>query len=158
MPEAKNVRGALSAAAQSAQQAARLTSKDGQAAGMSAIFDGRKGGGSAIAGGPGGALGAGGVYESLDAAPTNLKMNDPDLDKREFKEPPSKVTGTENNMSDQFKQQMAMMIVTTVIGGAIGGPVGTALTGMAPMMMQMYQTQQRGSGTSIGNNSSGSGS
>ncbi|MDX6768055.1 MAG: hypothetical protein SF051_00870, partial [Elusimicrobiota bacterium] len=154
LPEAKNARGALANAAQKAQEAARLTSNDGKVSSLSALFDGRKGGGTAIGGGPGGqALGAGGVYESLDSAPTNLKMNDPELDKREFKEPPAQVANSQNNMSDQFKQQMAMMIVTTVVGGMIPGPVGTALTSLGPMLAQMYQTQQRGSGTTIGNES-----
>lgn len=143
LPEAKTVKGALKSAASQATKAANLKSADGQVSGLSKLFDGRSDkGGSAIGGDGGEALGSGGVYGALDAAPTNLKLNDPDLDKREFKEPPAEVANTKDNRSEEFKQQMAMMIVTTVVGGMIGGPVGTALTSLGPMLMQMNQANR----------------
>lgn len=139
----KTAKAALVSAANTATKAANSLSKDGQVGGLSTLFDGRaKRGGSAIGGEGGENLGAGGIYGSLDAAPTNLKLNDPSLDKREFKEPPAKVANTKDNRSQEFKEQMAMMIVTTVIGGVIGGPVGTAVVSMAPMLMQMNKANR----------------
>lgn len=145
LPAAKNAKGALVNAASAATKAANSKSGDGQVSGLSKIFDGRgERGGSSIGGDGGEALGSGGIYGSLDASPSNLKLNDPNLDKREFKAPPAEVANTKDNRSEEFKQQMAMMIVTTVVGGVIGGPVGSAITGMAPMLMQMNQVNRQG--------------
>lgn len=144
MPEAKNAKGALANAASAATKAANSRSGDAAVSGLSKVFDGRsERGGSAIGGDGGEAIGAGGIYGSLDAAPENLKINDPNLDKREFKEPPAKVANKKDNRSEELKQQMAMMLVTMVVGGMVGGTVGQAMTGMIPMMMQMNQVNQR---------------
>ena len=133
LPGPKTAKAALVNAANTATKAANSLSKDGQVGGLSTLFDGRaKRGGSAIGGEGGENLGAGGVYGSLDAAPTNLKLNDPSLDKKEYKE---------------FREQMAMMVVTTVIGGVIGGPVGTAVVSMAPMLMQMNKVNRESATT-----------
>lgn len=139
MAAPKDAKGALVRAASQATKTANLRSKDGQVGGMSALFDGaRAKGGADIAGG-GEALGSGGVYGELDAAPTNLKLNDPNLDKKEFKEVPSQVANTKDNRSEEFKQQMAIMIATTLIGGMVGGAAGGMIASMGGQMAQMLQ-------------------
>lgn len=143
MAAPKDAKGALVRAASQATKAANLKSKDGQVGGMSALFDGaRAKGGADIAGG-GQALGSGGVYGELDAAPTNLKLNDPSLDKKEFKEVPSKVANTKDNSSEEFKQQLAMMVVTTMVGGMVGGVAGGMITSLGSQLAQMWQTKER---------------
>lgn len=150
LPQAKNAKGALVKAAAQAVKAANLKSGDGQVGGLSSVFDGRaQKAGSAIGGESAAALGAGGVYDSLDAAPTNLKVNDPNLDKNEFKAPPAAVANSDDNRTQELKQQIAMMMVTAVVGGLIPGTAGTVVSSMMPMLMMMNQTS-RGSGTSIG--------
>lgn len=140
MAAPKDAKGALSRAATKATQAANLRSKDGQVSGLSGIFDGRSQRGGAAIGGDGGeAIGAGGIYGSLDASPANLKLNDPNLDKKEFKEPPAEVANTQDNRSEEFKQQMAMMIVTTVVGGLVGGVAGGMITSIGGQMAQMMR-------------------
>lgn len=144
MAAPKDAKGALVRASAKATQAANLRSKDGQVSGLSQVFDGRSQRGGAAIGGDGGeAVGAGGIYGSLDASPSNLKLNDPDLDKKEFKEVPAQVANTKDNSSEEFKQQLAMMVMTTVVGGLVGGAVGGAITSMGSQLAQMWQTQQR---------------
>lgn len=137
MAAPKDAKGALVRAASEAKKAANLKSKDGQVGGMSALFDGARAKGGSDIGAGGEALGSGGIYGELDAAPTNLKMNDPDLDKKEFKEVPSQVANTKDNRSEEFKQQMAIMIATTLVGGIVGGAAGGIITGMGSQLMTM---------------------
>jgi hypothetical protein len=144
MAAPKDAKGALTRAASKATQAANLRSKDGQVSGLSQVFDGRSQRGGAAIGGDGGeAIGAGGISGSLDAAPSNLKLNDPNLDKKEFKEPPAKVANTRDNSSEEFKQQIAMMVVTTVVGGVVGGAAGGIITSLGSQLAQAWQTKQR---------------
>ncbi|MBI5247107.1 MAG: hypothetical protein HY923_07990 [Elusimicrobia bacterium] len=115
---------ALKATAGAALEAARNGSNDGARAGMSGIFDGGKAGGK-IAGG-GAALSGG--YAALDAAPVNLKLDDPKLNSKELKVPEAVDDGASSaddaDLAAQLGQQMAMQIIGGVIGAAIGGPVG----------------------------------
>lgn len=144
LPDAKTAKGALVNAAAKATQAANLRSKDGQVSGLSSLFDGRSQKGGAAIGGDGGeAVGSGGIYGSLDASPSNLKLNDPNLDSKEFKEVPAQVANTRDNSSEEFKQQLAMMVVTTLVGGLVGGVAGGMITSMGTQLAQMWQTQQR---------------
>lgn len=145
LPEARGARGALARASAQAKEALRATSKDQQVSGLSALFDGRSAkGGSAIGGDGGEAIGQGGIYGSLDAAPKNLKLNDPNLDLKEITPPPAAVANTRDNRSEELKRQMAMMVVTTLVGGIIGGTVGNAITGLAPALMSANRTDREG--------------
>jgi hypothetical protein len=90
--------------------AAGAASNDVARAAGGASFDGG-GGGGRIAGG-GAAEGAtGGVYGKLDAAPANLKQNDPKLNQSKITPPPKPVpVPPQQNMMQQMMMQMIMSI------------------------------------------------
>lgn len=123
---------ALRKVAQMTKQAAANRSGDAAVSSNSRIFDGAKAQGI---GGPVGPAGAA-DYAALDAAPANLKLNDPKLDKKEIKEPTPADTPAATS-SDNGKQ-LAMMAASLLIGGAIGGTGGTMV-----MMMGQYMIQQQ---------------
>ncbi len=144
LPAPKNAKGALTNAASASVKAANSRSGDTAVSGLSKVFDGRsERGGSGIGGDGGEAIGAGGIYGSLDASPDNLKMNDPNLDKREFKAPPAKVANNQDNRSAELRQQIAMMVVTTVVAGMLPGAAGAAISAMGPMILQMSSSQNQ---------------
>ena len=99
-------------------------------ASMSAAFDGAKGK----------APGAGGVgamqqaQATYDAAPANLKANDPKLDSKKLPDPPA--APTPQSSGQDMGKQMAMMLATAVIGGLIPGVGGQMVMMMGTMMMQ----------------------
>ena len=124
--------GALRTAAKTAGAAAASRSNDAARAGVGSFFDGSKGRNAAIAGAPGG----GGTYAELDAAPANLKLNNPDMNKKEIKDPPG--TPVPAAAGDQMGKQLLMMAATALIGGMIPG-VGGQMVMMAGMMMMQQQ-------------------
>lgn len=129
---------ALRGAAQTSMAAAAAKSNDAARGGSGAMFDGSKGQNAGI-GGPAG--GDNGAYSALDAAPTNLKINDPKLmDKKELKDPPAADVPTAAGGNDMAKQ-LAMMAATAVIGGLIPGVGGQMAMMMGMMMMQQQQAK-----------------
>jgi hypothetical protein len=121
---------ALRGAAKAATAAANSRSNDAARAGSGAMFDGSKGRNAAIGGGPDI---AGASYAALDAAPANLKLNDPKLDEKKLEAPPAKI---DTSASSDNTKQMMMMMATMVIGGLVGGPAGSMIMMAGPMMMQ----------------------
>lgn len=126
---------ALRNAAKTSMAAAAAKSNDAARGGSGAMFDGSKGRNAGI-GVPAG--GDGGAYSALDAAPTNLKLNDPKLNSKELKAPPAADVPTA--ATDQNKQMM-MMLATTLVGGVIGGTTGQMVMMMGMMVMQQQQTK-----------------
>ncbi|MDE2143432.1 MAG: hypothetical protein KGJ84_13575 [Elusimicrobia bacterium] len=123
---------ALRTAAKTAGAAAASRSNDAARAGVGSFFDGSKGRSAGIAGDAGGS----GTYAELDAAPANLKANNPDLNKKEIKAPPS--TPAPASADNQMGKQLLMMAATAVIGGMIPG-VGGQMVMMAGMMLMQQQ-------------------
>ena len=128
---------ALQGAAASAKLAAGTVSGDAASGSLSKIFDGAKAQGQI--GGPGGA--SGGVYEKLDSAPINLKLDDPKLDDKKKKAPPaSKPAMPSGKMDDaELGKQIAMSMVGAFVGGMLPG-VGGAM--VASVVMQTLQRQE----------------
>ena len=125
-----NGMGALKATAGLAADAARNSSNDGARGALSQGFDGGKPGSKIGGGGSGGAVLSGG-YAALDAAPINLKLDDPKLNGKEIKPPekPETADAGESAADDEaMAQQLAMQMVGIVVGGMIGGPVGGIVT------------------------------
>ena len=109
--------GALESARGQAVAAAKAGTGDAASNMASRGFDGG-GGGGAIGGNMAGTSGQG-VYGSLDAAPINLKANDPNLSTEKFEPPPQpqKTPEPENPM----KMMMMMMLMQVVMGGLMMG-------------------------------------
>jgi hypothetical protein len=131
---------ALKSAAQTSAAAAASKSNDAARGGSGSFFDGSKGATSDVglpAGGPNDA----GAYAALDAAPTNLKVNDPTLDKKELKPPPATDVPQAADNSQMMKQ-LAMMAATALIGGMIPGAGGQMVMMMGMMMMQQQQAKE----------------
>jgi len=126
---------ALRGAAKAATAAAASKSNDTARAGVGSFFDGSKGRNSAIGGGPDI---AGASYAALDAAPANLKLNDPKLNEKKLDAPPA--TPAPSAAPDATKQMM-MMMATMVIGGMVGGPAGQMIMMAGPMLMMQQQQQ-----------------
>lgn len=112
---------ALQGAQSASVNAARQQSNDAASAMGGASFDGRGGGGSSINGGGAGGGGGPGVYGSLDAAPANLKVNDPNLDKRTVNPVPTPEKKDATDPNDKMRQMVMQMIIMAVIGGLTGG-------------------------------------
>ncbi len=106
-------------------------------AGGSAAFDGGKGktAGSTIGMGTGAMAQA---HAALDAAPANLKQNDPKLNSKTLPDPPS---APPPPSSSNMGQQMAMMLVGALVGGMVGGMAGQMIMMMGTTMMQQQQAQ-----------------
>lgn len=107
-------------------------------------FDGGGGGGRISAGK--GTIAEGGVGANLNAAPVNLKANDPKLNDFKYEPPPATDSGPAIDKNAQLKQmeQMMMMMVVGGIMSAALGPAGAMVTGpMMMMMTQMNQNQQQ---------------
>ncbi|MFI5346936.1 MAG: hypothetical protein ACHQ51_11235 [Elusimicrobiota bacterium] len=123
---------ALRTAAKTAGQAAASRSNDSARAGVGSFFDGSKGRNAGIGAVPAG----GGTYAALDAAPANLKLNNPELNKKEIKDPPG--TPVPSAADNQMGKQLMMMAASALIGGMIPG-VGGQMVMMAGMMMMQQQ-------------------
>ncbi len=113
-------------------------SAEGVHASMSGVFDGAKGKGNAIGGDPANAMAS--ARSAYDAAPANLKANDPQLNSTQLPTPPMATppAASGSNMG----QQLAMMAATALIGGMIPGVGGQMVMMMGMMMMQQQQQQQ----------------
>ena len=132
--------GALQAASAQALLAAANKSNDGARSSMSQAFDGAKGG-SKIGGGGSVLRGA---YAALDAAPANLKLDDPKLNEKKMEAPPA--TGADvgqSNMDDsQLGKQIAMQMAGAVLGAVIGGPMGSVVTTVVMQAIQRQMDQE----------------
>jgi len=99
-------------------------------------FDGGRGKGA----GPSGA--SQGAYQQAsamyDAAPANLKANDPKIDQKKLPDPPAAPTANSN--PDQTKQ-MIEMVGLALVGGMVGGVAGQMIAMVGSQMIQM-QAQQ----------------
>ena len=111
VPGAPNVAMRSLENAKSASVAASMAgSNDVARAAGGATFDGN-GGGGRIGGGGAEAGSAGGVYGKLDAAPANLKQNDPKLNQSKITPVPKPVPiPPQPNMMQQMMMQMIMSI------------------------------------------------
>lgn len=138
-PNSKGV-AALKAAAAQAQLAAGNQSNDGARSAMSQAFDGAKAG-SKI--GAGGALLKGG-YAGLDAAPANLKLDDPKMNEKKLEAPPPAGTDVGQSAMDdsELGKQIAMQVAAGVLGGVIGGPMGSVVTNVVMQAIQRQMDQQ----------------
>jgi len=137
---------ALRMAEKAASDAASQSSGDAASSGLSRAFDGSKAKNAIGIGGKSGA--DAGLYAKLDAAPVNLKVNDPKLDKKEFKEPPtSEATDTANAADDnsQLMQQLAMAGATAAIGGMLGGVGGQVAAAMMAVMVKRGEAANKDS-------------
>ena len=86
-------------------------------------------------------IGAGALAQAnaaLDAAPANLKANDPKLDVRKMT-PPNPPAAAPANAGQDMVSQLLMMGATTLIGGMIGGAGGQMVMMMATQMIQQQQ-------------------
>jgi hypothetical protein len=107
-------------------------------AGGSASFDGGKGkpAGSGIGMGTGAMAQA---HAALDAAPANLKQNDPKLDSKTLPDPPA--APAPPTSGSNMGEQMAMMLAGAIVGGMVGGMAGQMVMMMGMQMMQQQQAQ-----------------
>jgi hypothetical protein len=108
--------GALQSAANASIAAANQPSYDASRAMGGTSFDG----GAARAGGGGGAAspgGAGGLFGSLDAAPKNLKANDPKLNDIKITPPPANLTPPPKDEAAEMRKMIMMMLINGLIGG-----------------------------------------
>lgn len=129
---------ALKAAASQAQLAASSRSSDDARSSLDKAFDGAKGG-SKIGGG----AGLGGGYAALDAAPVNLKLEDPKLNEKKIEPPLGVDTGADNGMEgSELAKQIAIQVAGAVLGAVIGGPVGGIVTQVAMQAIQRQEEQQ----------------
>jgi hypothetical protein len=129
---------ALKAAAAQAQLAAGNKSNDGARSAMSQAFDGAKAG-SAISGG--GSILSGG-YAALDAAPANLKLEDPKLNEKKLEPPPGADVGQSDMDDSELGKQIAMQVAGGVLGAVIGGPMGAVVTQVVMQAIQRQMDQQ----------------
>jgi hypothetical protein len=146
-PGAKPIMGALKSAASQGQSAVTAKSADASRVIAGGIFDGGRAG-SAIGGG-GQALG--GTYSGLDAAPANLKENDPNANTYKVDPvPPGKVSGG-MSQSQQMEQAIMMMVVSAVVGGVVTGLVGSVFgTGaMTAGLNSMSNGHYQNSGSNV---------
>lgn len=114
--------GALQNAQAASVAAARQGSGDAAVAMSAATFDGSNGSGRVVGGGAG--TSGGGVYGSLDAAPMNLKINDPNLDAHKVDPPPTPMPKDETDPNDKMRQMVMQMLIQAVVGGLMGGITG----------------------------------
>ena len=125
---------ALRRSAAAANEAARSRSGDAAVGGLSNVFDGNARNNSIA--GPGGAGGA--AFEALDAAPANLKANDPEkFGTKELTAAPPSAPG-----EDQDEKQRAEMKQAAMMIGMMGlGMAGVSAPVMAVMMMMSQKMQ-----------------
>ncbi|MDD5304409.1 MAG: hypothetical protein PHS14_15030 [Elusimicrobia bacterium] len=136
-PNSKGM-GALKAASAQALLAAASRSGDDARSSLSKAFDGAKGG-SKI----GGNVGAGpGTYAALDAAPVNLKLDDPKLNEKKIEAPPSADVGQSSMDDSEMAKQIAMQMAGAVLGAVIGGPVGGIVVNVIMQAVQRQADQE----------------
>jgi len=126
---------ALKAAAKSGPNLAGAAEAMKTASGQS--FDGARAQAPATA-----AAGTGAMQQAnalYDAAPADLKANDPKIDQKKLPDPPAAPTPQSNQQN--MAQQMVMMVGMALVGGMVGGVAGQmiAMVGMQAMQMQQQQ-------------------
>ncbi|MDP3543025.1 MAG: hypothetical protein Q8T11_11225 [Elusimicrobiota bacterium] len=138
VPAGKGMAVLKAASAQSLLAAASKSNDDARSS-LSKAFDGAKGGEKI--GGGGASLGGG--YAALDAAPVNLKLEDPKLNEKKI-EPPSGADVAQSDMDDsELGKQIAMQLVGGAIGTAIGGPMGGIVSQVIMQAIQRQEDQAR---------------
>ena len=132
---------ALQGAAAAAKLAAGTRSGDAASGSLSRVFDGAKGQGQV--GGPGGA--SGGVYEKLDSAPINLKLNDAKLDDKKKKAPPASAPAAPSGKMDdaELGKQIAMSMVGAFVGGMLPGVGGAMVASVVMSTLQRQEAQMQ---------------
>lgn len=130
---------ALKAASAQSLLAAGSKSNDDSRSKMGMAFDGAKGG-SKIGGG---AAALGGGYAALDAAPANLKLDDPKLNEKKLTPPPGVDAGASDMKDSDMAKQIALQLVAGAIGGAIGGPMGGVITSAIMKAIEQQEAQAR---------------
>ncbi|MBI4059874.1 MAG: hypothetical protein HY403_00435 [Elusimicrobia bacterium] len=138
VPNSKGMAALRAASAQSLLAAANTSNDDARGA-LSRTFDGAQAG-SKIGGG-GAALG--GAYAALDAAPANLKLNDPKLEQKKLEAPPSADVGASSMEESDMAKQIAMQLAGAVVGAVIGGPVGGVVTQVIMQAIERQEAQER---------------
>ena len=126
---------ALKASARAAAAPNLMGSNEAMRAGMSQTFDGAKGNAPVP-------IGMGAMAQAnaaLNAAPANLKANDPKLDSKKLSDPPAAPTPA--STAQNLGQQLAMVAATALVGGLIGGVGGQMVMMMGTTMMQQQQQQ-----------------
>lgn len=132
---------ALKQAAKTVSNAASQRSGDAASSGLSKAFDGSKAQNAIGAGGK--STADAGLYSSLDAAPVNLKVNDPNLTKREFTEPPTTDARDDTQKDQDLMKQLGMVVVTSMIGGMIPGVGGQVAAAMMGVMMANAEAKKQ---------------
>ncbi len=129
---------ALKAASASALLAAANRSNDGARGAMSQAFDGATAG-SKIGGNLGGARGA---YAALDAAPANLKAEDPKLNSKKIEPPPGADAGAGDMSQSDVGKQIAMQLAAAVVGAMMPAPLGAIVTQVAMKAIEAQAAQE----------------
>jgi hypothetical protein len=119
----KPIMSALKGAASQGQSALTTKSNDAARAGAGAGFDGSRGG-SSIGGGPGQGIGGSG-YGGLDAAPANLKVNDPNANEYKIESAVGQYAAPVTDEGEAMKKAIMMMVISAVIGGVVSGVCGS---------------------------------
>lgn len=134
---------ALKNAAASGAAAAKSGSFDASSALSGSAFDGR-GGSGAIGGLPGDGGAAGLMYGKMDAAPANLKVDDPFADKKIDDSNIPHVEMPNKDKDAQMRQMVGALLMSVVLGGVLGAVGGSSMAsiGMMAGMMMMQQNQQ----------------
>jgi len=118
----KPIMSALKGAASQSQAALMAKSADASRAMSGASFDGSRGG-SAIGGGAGTALG--GTYSGLDAAPANLKVNDPNANAYKIESAVGKYAAPATDADAELRKTIITMVISTVVSGVVTGMVSS---------------------------------
>ena len=125
---------ALKASAGNAAAPNLKGSAEAMHASMSQAFDGAKGKA------PGAGMGAmSQAQAAYDAAPANLKANDPKFDSKKLPDPPS--APMPPSTGQDMGKQLAMMVGMALVGGMVGGMAGQMVMMVGTQMMQMQQQQ-----------------
>jgi hypothetical protein len=124
----KPIMGAAKAAASMGQSALMSRSADVARSMAGASFDGSRGG-SAI--GDGQAQGLGGSYSGLDAAPANLKVNDPNANVNTQETIPAEYAAEQKDEGEEMRKAIMMMVVSAVVSGVVGGVCNSIFGGAA---------------------------
>jgi hypothetical protein len=114
----KPIMAAAKAAADMGKYAMMSKSADAARSAAGAGFDGSRGG-SAI--GDGQAQGLGGAYSGLDAAPANLKVNDPNANVNTQETIPAEYAAEQKDEGEEMRKAIMMMVASAVISGVVGG-------------------------------------
>jgi hypothetical protein len=122
---------ALKSAAGAGSPSLKGSNEDMHAA-SSSVFDGKKG--NVVAGAGTGAMAS--ANAALNAAPADLKENDPTLSDKKLPDPPAAPTAAAK--SQAMGEELLLMAATAVVGGVAGG-VAAAIVGMMGSTLMQQQ-------------------